>query len=442
MLRKNLKNSLLVTSAIVSAVLMPLQSTSATPLLSIKTFELEPAPDWLSVNSSQTESSAAGEWQFEVKKSLPLQGKASDLHIDQLDQSQTITSGELVWSDPNFFNPNALSEQQTDLTLQTWATEAEPNPLPRSGWELSQTTVIPTAASKPLADYHLLRVPMSLKLKDFAISSEDIRTTIKDTFLFQPSLYLPVTIYGDATFGDATFGQLTRDIAIDTDQITTAIKDDLNFAFFGDLQAWTPNYHLGLLADVNYLSASSQDTLTRSVRFPGLADFVPSELQADVDTQVWYVNLAAAYRFYDRSKVNPEGVFTEFDLGTFVFDILGGLNIASISADLDLSTNLGGQAEFDGGTTVVSPLLGGGLRVNASPKLAWVTAGSVSGFGIGGLTQWSVRSGLDWVFSGNTSLGLGYRFGSVSYNKDFDRDRDFGVSLNQNGPYLSLGFRF
>ncbi|MGB5711381.1 MAG: hypothetical protein WBM44_10785 [Waterburya sp.] len=431
MLRKNLKNSLLVTSAIVSAVLMPLQSTSATPLLSIKTFELEPAPDWLSVNSSQTESSAAGEWQFEVKKSLPLQGKASDLRIDQLDQSQTITSGELVWSDPNFFNPNALSEQQTDLTLQTWATEAEPTPLPRSGWELSQTTVIPTAASKPLAD---------------SSSANESQTAASQSnrwhFLFQPSLYLPVTIYGDATFGDATFGQLTRDIAIDTDQITTAIKDDLNFAFFGDLQAWTPNYHLGLLADVNYLSASSQDTLTRSVRFPGLADFVPSELQADVDTQVWYVNLAAAYRFYDRSKVNPEGVFTEFDLGTFVFDILGGLNIASISADLDLSTNLGGQAEFDGGTTVVSPLLGGGLRVNASPKLAWVTAGSVSGFGIGGLTQWSVRSGLDWVFSGNTSLGLGYRFGSVSYNKDFDRDRDFGVSLNQNGPYLSLGFRF
>jgi hypothetical protein len=342
--------------------------------------------------------------------------------------------GELVWSDPNFFNPTSVSEQQLTLTLLTWATEAELTPLPRSGWEVSQTPVIPIAASEPLAN---------------SSSANEPETTPSQSnrwhFLFQPYLYLPVTIYGNATFDNSEFRRTftrDRDIAIDADQIRTKIKDNLNFAFFGDLQAWTPNYRVGLLADVNYLSASSQDTFTRPVLRPGLANFIPSELEADVDSHLWFVNLAAAYRFYDRSKINPEGVSTEFDLGTFVFDIIGGLNIASVHADLDLSTNLGGRAEFDGGTTVVSPTLGGRLRVNASPKLAWVTAGSVAGFGIGGLTQWSVRSGLDWMFSGNTSLGLGYRFGYVSYNKDFDRDRDFGVSLNQNGPYLSLGFRF
>ena len=208
------------------------------------------------------------------------------------------------------------------------------------------------------------------------------------------------------------------------------------------MEAWTPNYRVGLLANVNYLSASSQDTFTRPVLRPGRADFITSELQADVDAQVWYVNLAAAYRFYNRSKVNSKGVSTEFDLGPFVFDIMGGLNITSVNADLDLSTNLGGQAGFDGGATVVSPVLGGRLRVNTSPKFALVTQGSVAGFGIGGLTQWGVLAGLDWMFSGNTSLGLGYRFGYVSYNKDFDNDKDFGVSLNQNGPYLSLTFRF
>jgi hypothetical protein len=358
-----------------------------------------------------------------VEQSIPLQGKASDLYLDRL---QTKTLGELVWSDPNFFNPTTLSQQQPSFTQQIWATEAEDTSLAASSLEISPTTVIPIAASEPLAN---------------SPSANEPQTTPSQSnrwhFLFQPYLYLPVTIYGDANFG-----RFTGDIAIDGDQIRTSIKDDLNFAFLGDLQAWTPNYRVGLLADVNYLSASSQDTFTRSIRRPGLADFVPSELQAEVDTHVWYVNLGAAYRFYNRSQVNPEGVSTEFDLGTFVFDIVGGLNIASVNADLDLSTNLGGQAEFDGGTTVVSPMLGGRLRVNASPKLAWVTAGSVAGFGIGGLTQWSVRSGLDWMFSGNTSLGLGYRFGYVSYNKDFDNDKDFGVSLNQNGPYLSLTFRF
>lgn len=317
----------------------------------------------------------------------------------------------------------------TDEIIQSYRlnpSTIETTPLPRFGWEVSQTPVIPIAASEPLAN---------------SPSANEPQTTPSQSnrwhFLFQPYLYLPVTIYGDANFG-----RFTGDIAIDGDQIRTSIKDDLNFAFLGDLQAWTPNYRVGLLADVNYLSASSQDTFTRSIRRPGLADFVPSELQAEVDTHVWYVNLGAAYRFYNQSQINPEGVSTEFDLGTFVFDIVGGLNIASVNADLDLSTNLGGQAEFDGGTTVVSPMLGGRLRVNASPKLALVTQGSVAGFGIGGLTQWGVLAGLDWMFSGNTSLGLGYRFGYVSYNKDFDRDKDFGVSLNQNGPYLSLGFRF
>ncbi|MBE9171457.1 hypothetical protein IQ238_29545 [Pleurocapsales cyanobacterium LEGE 06147] len=367
-----------------------------------------------------------------VEKSVPLQSNESDFHIGKLDHLQTTTSGELVWSDSNFFNPTDLSQQQPTFPLQTRTIEAKPTPLPRSGWEISQTTVIPAAASKPLVD---------------SSSGSESQITASQPnrwhFLFQPYIYLPITIYGDATFDNSESRRtVTRDIVIDAEQITTAIQNELNFAFLGDWQAWTPNYHLGLFANVNYLSASNEDTLTRPVRRPGLADFISSQLQAEVDTQVWSVDLAAAYRFYNRSQVNPKGIFTEFDLGTFVFDLVGGLNIASVNADLDLSTNLGGQAEFDGSTTVVSPVLGGRLRVNASPKLAVVTAGSVSGFGIGGLTQWSVRSGLDWMFSGNTSLGLGYRFGYVSYNKDFDRDRDVGVSLNQNGPYLSFTFRF
>jgi hypothetical protein len=58
---------------------------------------------------------------------------------------------------------------------------------------------------------------------------------------------------------------------------------------------------------------------------------------------------------------------------------------------------------------VVSPLLGGRLRLNVNPKLALVTTGSVAGFGISGLSKWNVMSGIDWMFSGNTSLGLGYR---------------------------------
>ena len=349
------------------------------------------------------------------------QSHTSELHIGQLDRLWTTESAELVSSSPNFSAPITPSEQQPTLTLQTWATDGELTPLQASGLEVSQTTVIPAAASdRP---------------------NEPQTTASQPTrwhFLFQPYIYIPITIYGNTTFGRLG----PKDFAISPDQIRSAIQNKLDFAFLGDLQAWTPNYRWGLLANVDYISTSNKDTFNRQVRRPGLADFVPSELQTDVDTEVWSVDLAATYRFYNQSKVNPKGVSTEFDLGPLLFDVIGGLSITGVNADLDLSTNLGGEASFDRGTTVVSPLLGGRLRVNASPKFALVTQGSVSGFGIGGLTQWGALAGLDWMFSGNTSLGLGYRFGSVSYNNNFDSGKDFEVNLDQNGPYLSFSFRF
>jgi hypothetical protein len=209
--------------------------------------------------------------------------------------------------------------------------------------------------------------------------------------------------------------------------------------FLGGFEAWAPDYKLGVLANLDYLSLSSNDTLTRSVRRPGFADFVPTEINASLNTQIWDVDLAASYRFYDPAKANPQGLNTEFDLGPFVFDVLGGLNVTSLNTQLGLSTNLGGDGEFTTSNTVVSPLLGGRFRWNATPELAVLLSGSVSGFGIGGLTQYGVLGGVDWMFSGNTSLGLGYRFGFLDYNSG---SSEVDLNVDQNGPYLNFGFRF
>ncbi|MFM7449012.1 MAG: hypothetical protein ACKO24_10495 [Leptolyngbyaceae cyanobacterium] len=40
--------------------------------------------------------------------------------------------------------------------------------------------------------------------------------------------------------------------------------------------------------------------------------------------------------------------------------------------------------------------------------------------------------GLDWMFSGNTSLGVGWCFAGISYETGSGRDA-FGVNLNNNG---------
>jgi hypothetical protein len=258
-------------------------------------------------------------------------------------------------------------------------------------------------------------------------------------FLLVPYVYLPLSVSGSVDYEgtDISASDGSRDFEINSDRISTSLENDLNFALLSGFAAWTPNYHLGILANFDYLSLTSDETLTRSVRFPGAANFVPTELEASLDTELWNASLAAGYRFYDSARVNAQGVDTEFDLGPFVADVLGGLNVTSLETDLDLSTNLGGEAEFSSSNTLVSPLLGGRVRWNANPQLAVVVSGTVSGFGISGLTRYGVQGGVSWLFSGNTSLGVGYRFASLEYNAD-----EVDINVDQNGPYLNFGFRF
>ncbi|MGF1568366.1 MAG: hypothetical protein ACFCVD_09900 [Nodosilinea sp.] len=265
--------------------------------------------------------------------------------------------------------------------------------------------------------------------------------------LFVPYIYVPLSISGSVNFsGTKNFTDnfsrdfnLSRDFEFVPSQIVAALKESLNFAFFGGIEAWTPDYTLGILGNLNYLSTSSSSTFTREVRFPGLANFIPSELTSALNTQLWTADLAASYRFYDPAKVNPEGVYTEFDLGPFVFDVLGGLNVTSVNTQLGLTTNLGGNGQFTSSNTIFSPLLGGRFRWNANPRLAVLASGSLSGFGIGGLMQYQFQGGVDWIFSGNTSLGLGYRFSSLDYTQSAG---NFNLSADQSGPYLDFGFRF
>ncbi|PSN77770.1 hypothetical protein C8B47_20355 [filamentous cyanobacterium CCP4] len=269
-------------------------------------------------------------------------------------------------------------------------------------------------------------------------------------FLVVPYVYVPFNISGSATFkgteefrnnflGDPTDPSRdpSRDFEFTPTEIRAALQNSLNFAFFSGLEAWTPNYNVGILANLDYLSLSSGETLTREVRRPGFANFIPTELNASLNTQLWRGDLAASYRFYDAARANPEGLNTEFDLGPFVFDVLGGLSLVQVNAQLGLSTNLGGSGQFSSTRTLVSPLIGGRFRWNASPKLAVLLSGTVSGFGLGGLTQYGVQGGVDWMFSGDTTLGAGYRFSFLDYSSS-----QLDLDVNQNGPYLNVGFRF
>jgi hypothetical protein len=296
----------------------------------------------------------------------------------------------------------------------------------------------------PLASESRFQTPLTQSL-DMAQTPSESSPSNQWHFLAVPYIYIPFSISGSATFqGEGfrnefvgNFDDPTRDFDFSPSEIREALRNSLNFAFFSGFEAWTPNYNVGILANLDYLSLSSGSTVTRDVRIPGAAAFVPTEVNADLDTQLWRVDLAGSYRFYDPARANPEGIRSEYDLGPFVFDVSGGLSLISINTQLDLSTNLGGNGQFDSSRTIVSPLIGGRVRWNANPKLAVVGSGTISGFGISGLMQYGIQGGVDWMFSGNTSLGLGYRFGFLDYNSD-----QVDLNVDQNGPYINIGFRF
>ena len=296
----------------------------------------------------------------------------------------------------------------------------------------------------PSAREDLFQTPLAQSL-DIAETTSPPSQSEQWHFLFVPYIYVPLSISGSATFQGEGFrnsfaGDFTdpsRDFDFSPSQIGAKVKDSLNFAFLGGLEAWTPNYTIGILSNLNYVSLSSRETFNRDVRIPGLANFVPSQVNAALNTQLWNVDLAGSYRFYDPKKANPEGIRSEYDLGPLVFDVLGGLSFVQINNQLGLSTNLGGNRQFNSTQTLVLPLIGGRIRWNANPKLALVGMGTISGFGISGLTQYSIQGGVDWMFSGNTSLGAGYRFSFLDYSSS-----QVDLNVNQNGPYLDFGFRF
>jgi len=158
-----------------------------------------------------------------------------------------------------------------------------------------------------------------------------------------PYIYVPFNISGSVEFDD-----VSQDFELGPSEIQESLSDStFNFGFLGEIEAWTPNYTVGILGNVDYISVSSESTID-----------VPSEIEVNLDTQLLSLDLAAGYRFYDRSQANPEGLQSEFDLGPLVFDVRAGANLISLSTDLDLRTNQGEGGESSNTHTVISPLIG------------------------------------------------------------------------------------
>jgi hypothetical protein len=332
--------------------------------------------------------------------------------------------------------------------------------------------------------------------------AEDMEVSVSNNWHFRitPYVYLPFNVNGSIT---------ARGIRADTDLGVDDILDSLgslNWALFGRVEGFSPDYRFGLFIDAAYISTTNNEAtaipvdtlLNQRVRtevanrlpqlierrlpaaaarlFPDgvpdraslnnipieqlrpalqsriiqlrdrLSQRIPNEFRvnANASLDIGKFDFGLTYRLYDPSEVNPDGIESEFDLGPIVFDIIVGARVYTFDLSIDLETDIPGIGDrsFNENKTIVEPLIGGALRFNLSPTFAVNSRFDVSGFGWDNMTlSWATMLGMDWMFSGNTSLTAGYRVSQILYNQGRGANRT-SIDVTQHGPYLGLSFRF
>jgi hypothetical protein len=259
-----------------------------------------------------------------------------------------------------------------------------------------------------------------------AVPSRETSSSPRWQFTFTPYAFVPLSVDGSAT---------VRDFTADINLGLNDILNPLNFAAAGRLEAWRGN--LGFIFDGAYFNLGQESSKDLSI--PNcLCGIFPSKINTDINVQFGQFDLGVGYRV----AANPLHAATEFDLGPLVFDIIAGMRIYALQQQIDISTNLGTERNLEQSNTLVQPLLSGRLRWNLSPTLAGWVRGDIAGFGLGGtLMAASFTGGLDWMFSGNTSLLLAYRLSSLQLTTDVAGEA-FKLNLLLQGPYMGIVFRF
>lgn len=253
-------------------------------------------------------------------------------------------------------------------------------------------------------------------------------------FSIEPFFYVPF-----GANGDVTVRGISAPINAGISDTFSTIVNDLNFAAFGRFEAWKGPW--GIFLGGAYVNLGTGQTATIPVP-PALQQIgLPPQatLSAAAGTSFVQLDLGGAYRFGDSNLATAlRTADTEFDLGPFVFDALAGVRFYSFNNNLVLTGPLGNQFEFDQSKTSFEPMLGGRARWNLSHNLAALAGGSMSGFGLGDLTFSAAGyAGVDWLFSGNTSLLASYGFTYLDYTSG-----NSGVNLFTHGPNIGVKFRF
>ncbi|MDW6022893.1 hypothetical protein SAZ10_14110 [Mesorhizobium sp. BAC0120] len=196
------------------------------------------------------------------------------------------------------------------------------------------------------------------------------------------------------------------------------IKD---FEFGGMAVMELENGTWGLLADIMYAKTDANGSVTGDV------NGVPTTLSADVESSVFTGTVMGEYRLYSQP--------------TATFDLMAGVRIWDVNADLDISVTQSGPAlaGFSGsdGSTWVDPMVGLKGRYNINDK--WFVNGwaMIGGFGAGSDLSWDLMGGVGYQYNNWLSFALGYRALGVDYDND-----GFIYDVVQHGPILGTIMKF
>lgn len=292
-------------------------------------------------------------------------------------------------------------------------------PLPTS-WQIAQT------ASSDETDSPTESAAEPEETPETTSESEGTSSSPQWLFTLTPYAFVPFSVDGTATIGE-----VTEDFNLGLDDILSP----LNFAAAGRFEAWKG--HLGFIFDGAYFNLGQDNS--RSLAVPDcLCGILPSEIDTEVNVQYGQFDLGVGYRIAD----NLSKAANDFELGDLVFDAVVGVRIYALRQEIDISTNINTGRNLDESNTLITPLASGRFRWNVSPTLAGWVRGDIAGFGLDGtLLTLSVTGGVDWMFSGNTSLLLAYRLSSLNYATDV-RGKDFDLNVLMHGPYMGVVFRF
>ena len=223
-----------------------------------------------------------------------------------------------------------------------------------------------------------------------------------------PGWSYSATLYGWLTSLSTTVD--TRFGPVEVEQSLSDILDQLDFAFFGTIEARRGRW--GLIADLAHADLSQTRTLGPPAPFGG----------ARIDTQVTTISAYAAYRV-----VETEAVGFDLAAGVRRYDV--SLRTAFTAPDLDVALS----------DQWIDPVIGARVVGALAERLRGAVSLDAGGFGIGSASDlsWQATAELEYGFNDRWSAMVGYRHLSI------DRPTA-GRDLTQeiSGPVIGIRARF